>query len=116
MVRRGDVFLAKIEKGVGSEQHGNRPVVVIQNNIGNIHSPTTIVAMITSKPKNRLPTHVSLNGNSIGLTNESIVILEQIQTLDKTRFIKQIGHLDDTTMKKIDQAAAHSIGLETGKE
>ena len=111
MIRRGDVFFAKIGKGIGSEQHGNRPVVVIQNDIGNLHSPTTIVAMITSKPKSRLPTHVRLHGNNIGLTDESIVMLEQIQTLDKVRFVRLIGHLDEEIMKRIDQAAARSIGL-----
>lgn len=111
MVRRGDVFFAKIGKGVGSEQHGDRPVVVIQNDIGNLHSPTTIVAMITSKQKNRLPTHVSLYGNKLGLSDESIIMLEQIRTLDKVRFIRLIGHLDEETMKRIDQAAVRSIGL-----
>ncbi len=111
MIRRGDVFFAKIGKGIGSEQHGNRPVVVIQNDIGNLHSPTTIVAMITSKQKSRLPTHVSLRGNNIGLTEESIVMLEQLQTLDMVRFIRLIGHLEEETMKRIDQAAARSIGL-----
>lgn len=116
MIRRGDVFFSKIGKGVGSEQHGDRPVVVIQNDIGNLHSPTTIVAMITSKQKSRLPTHVSLHGNNIGLTDESVVMLEQIRTLDKVRFVRLIGHLDEEIMKRIDQAAARSIGLNDEEE
>lgn len=111
MVRRGDVYFARLESGVGSEQKGDRPVVVIQNDIGNLHSPTTIVAMITSKKKNGLPTQVRLEGNQIGLLNKSTVLLEQIRTLDKTRFVRLIGHLDDELMEKIDQAMACSLGL-----
>lgn len=112
MVKRGDVFFAKFEPGIGSEQHGNRPVVIIQNDIGNVHSPTTIVAMITSKQKCRLPTHVSLLGNMIGLLDESVVMLEQVRTIDKMRLVRMIGHLSDEIMKKIDQAAACSFALD----
>ena len=90
--------------------------IFIQNDIGNLHSATTIVAMITGKSKNKLPTHVSLYGNNLGLTNESIILLEQIQTLDKMRFIRKLGHLDDEMMKRIDQAAACSMGLNNEKE
>ena len=111
MIRRGDVFFARIESGIGSEQHGYRPVVVIQNDLGNLHSPTTIVAMITSKEKNRLPTHVSLWNNQIGLLDQSVVMLEQVQTLDKSRFVKPIGHLSNEIMRKIDQSIACSFGL-----
>ena len=111
VVRRGDVYYARLGSGVGSEQKGNRPVVVIQNDIGNLHSPTTIVAMITSKKKNGLPTHVRLEDNQSGLLNKSLVLLEQIRTLDKTRFVRLIGHLDDELMDKIDQAMACSLGL-----
>ena len=111
MIRRGDVFFSKIGKGVGSEQHGDRPVVVIQNDIGNLHSPTTIVAMITSKQKSRLPTHVSLHGNNIGLTDESVVMLEQIRTLDKRRLKERMGHLEDNVMQKVNNALYVSFGL-----
>ena len=114
MVRRGDVFYAKIEPGVGSEQSYDRPVVVIQNDIGNLHSTTTIVAIITSKQKHLLPTHVKLRGNKIGLSNKSIVMLEQIRTVDKMRFIRSIGHLSNRTMKKVDRALACSLGLSKG--
>jgi mRNA interferase MazF len=111
VIRRGDVFFARIESGIGSEQHGYRPVVVIQNDLGNLHSPTTIVAMITSKEKSRLPTHVSLRNNQIGLLDQSVVMLEQVQTLDKSRFVKPIGHLSNEIMRKIDQSIACSFGL-----
>lgn len=111
MVRRGDVYFAQLESGVGSEQKGDRPVVVIQNDIGNLHSPTTIVAMITSKEKKKLPTHVRLCGNKIGLADRSVVLLEQIRTIDKTRFTRLVGHLDDEQMDEIDQAMVCSLGL-----
>ena len=114
MIRRGDVFYAKIEPGIGSEQYYDRPVLVIQNDIGNLHSPTTIVAMITSKQKHLLPTHVKLRGNKIGLSDKSIVMLEQIRTVDKKRFIRPIGHLSNRTMKKVDRALACSLGLSKG--
>ena len=111
MVRRGDVYYARIETGVGSEQKKNRPVLVIQNDCGNLHSATTIVAMITSKPKRRLPTHVKLRGNKMGLAPKSTVMLEQIQTFDKSRLIRPMGHLNKRVMKKVDRALARSLGI-----
>lgn len=111
MIKRGDVFFAKVEPGIGSEQQKDRPVVVIQNDCGNLHSPTTIVAMITSKDKNLLPTHVKLRGNKIGLAPQSVVMLEQIRTFDKSRFIRPMGHLSNRMMRKIDRALECSLGL-----
>lgn len=111
MVKKGDVYYADFEPGIGSEQAGRRPIVVIQNDIGNKHSPTTIVAMITSKHKKPLPTHVTVSENVSGLPFESTVMLEQIRTVDKRRLGDQVGHLNDETMKQIDIAAQISLDI-----
>ena len=115
-VRRGDIFYADLSPVVGSEQGGVRPVLIVQNDTGNRHSPTVIAAAITSQTgKARLPTHISLSalscGLSCGLPKDSIILLEQIRTLDKRRLREHMGKLDDAVMKKVDNAIAVSFGL-----
>ena len=105
-VRRGDIFYADLSPVVGSEQGGVRPVLIVQNDTGNRHSPTVIAAAITS-----LPTHISLSALSCGLPKDSIILLEQIRTLDKRRLREHMGKLDDAVMKKVDNAIAVSFGL-----
>ena len=113
-VRRGDIFYADLSPVVGSEQGGVRPVLIVQNDTGNRHSPTVIAAAITSQTgKARLPTHISLSALSCGLPKDSIILLEQIRTLDKRRLREHMGKLDDTVMKKVDNAIAVSFGLHT---
>lgn len=108
-VVRGGIYYADLGKGYGSEQGGIRPVVVIQNEVGNLHSPTTIVASITSQQsKAKLPTHVEIKG--CGLEKDSVVLLEQVRTLDKIRIISFVGNVDELTMKKIDKARDISMG------
>ena len=111
-VRRGDIFYADLSPVVGSEQGGCRPVLIVQNNMGNKHSPTVIAAAITSQMnKARLPTHIELVGPTVGLTKNSVVLLEQVRTIDKKRLREHMGHLDDTMMDKVDDALAVSFGL-----
>lgn len=112
LIRRGDIFYADLSPVVGSEQGGVRPVLVIQNDIGNKYSPTVIIAAITSQiNKAKLPTHVEIDGNEHGLPKDSVVLLEQIRTIDKRRFIEKICRLDDEMMKKINEALMISLGL-----
>ena len=97
---------------MGSEQGGTRPVLIIQNDMGNRHSPTVIAAAITSQTgKARLPTHISLSGRSVGLSKDSIVLLEQVRTIDKRRLREHMGHVDDALMNQVDNAIAVSFGL-----
>lgn len=111
-VKRGDIYYADLSPVVGSEQGGVRPVLIVQNDTGNRHSPTVIAAAITSKTdKARLPTHIELSGNSFGLTKDSIVLLEQIRTIDKRRLKEKMGRVDEELMTKIDNAIAVSFGL-----
>ena len=111
-VKRGDIYYADLSPVVGSEQGGVRPVLIVQNDTGNKHSPTVIAAAITSKTdKARLPTHIELSGNSFGLTRDSIVLLEQVRTIDKRRLKEKMGRVDDDVMTKIDNAIAVSLGL-----
>ena len=111
-VRRGDIFYADLSPVVGSEQGGTRPVLIIQNDMGNRHSPTVIAAAITSQTgKARLPTHISLSGRSVGLNKDSIVLLEQVRTIDKRRLREHMGHVDDALMNQVDNAIAVSFGL-----
>lgn len=114
---RGDIYIADLGRGVGSEQHGRRPVVIIQNNTGNRFSPTVIVAAISSKVsiKTKLPTHCYL-GTGVGLDDSSIVMLEQLRTLDKRRLTKYIGSLDAAQMLLLDRALAVSVGLTKPKK
>lgn len=111
-VRRGDIFYADLSPVVGSEQGGTRPVLIVQNNMGNKHSPTVIAAAITSQMnKARLPTHIELVGPTVGLTKNSVVLLEQVRTIDKKRLREHMGHLDEEMMNKVDNAIAVSLGL-----
>jgi mRNA interferase MazF len=110
-IRRGDMYYADLTHGVGSEQSGNRPVLIIQNNAGNKHSNTVIAAVITSQMgKAKLPTHCLIKKQQ-GLGRDSLVLLEQIRTIDKERLKEYIGTLDNEAMSKIDKALAVSVGL-----
>ena len=111
-VKRGDIFYADLSPVVGSEQGGTRPVLIVQNDTGNKHSPTVIAAAITSQTgKARLPTHISLAGQEVGLTKDSVVLLEQIRTIDKKRLREHMGRLDEALMNQVDGAIAVSFGL-----
>ncbi len=111
-VSRGDIFYANLNPVVGSEQGGVRPVLVLQNNIGNRYSPTTVVAAITSKIKKaKLPTHVELSAGTYELDKDSVILLEQIRTIDKRRLKEKIAHLDDEMMEHVNQAVQISLGL-----
>ncbi|MDO4983308.1 MAG: type II toxin-antitoxin system PemK/MazF family toxin [Eubacteriales bacterium] len=112
MVKRGDIYYADLSPVVGSEQGGMRPVLIIQNDVGNRHSPTVIAAAITSRlDKTRLPTHIELEAGSVGLNRDSVILLEQIRTLDKSRLRERMGRLDGGTMNAVDSALAVSFGL-----
>lgn len=111
-VKRGDIYYADLSPVVGSEQGGMRPVLIVQNDTGNRYSPTVIAAAITSQlNKAKLPTHIELTGQSYGLTKDSVVLLEQIRTIDKRRLKERMGRLDETLMNKVDSAIAVSFGL-----
>ena len=112
-VRRGDIYYADLSPVVGSEQGGMRPVLIVQNDTGNKHSPTVIAAAITSQTgKARLPTHIELEAKSYGLTRDSVVLLEQIRTIDKRRLKERMGKLDISLMERVDNAIAVSFGLQ----
>ncbi len=111
-VKRGDIFYADLSPVVGSEQGGLRPVLIVQNDVGNRYSPTVIAAAITSKlGKSRLPTHIDVYGSEVGLQRDSVVLLEQIRTIDKRRLKEKMGHLDDGLMHAVDEAITVSFGL-----
>ena len=111
-VKRGDIFYADLSPVVGSEQGGTRPVLIVQNDTGNRHSPTVIAAAITSqKDKTKLPTHIQVHTTASGLAKDSIVLLEQIRTLDKQRLKEHMGRLDDEHMMMVNDAIAVSFGL-----
>lgn len=111
-IRRGDIYYADLSPVVGSEQGGLRPVLIVQNDIGNRYSPTVIAAAITSKlTKARLPTHIDVYAGRVGLAKDSIILLEQIRTLDKRRLREKMGHLDDDSMRRVDHAISVSFGL-----
>jgi len=112
-VKRGEIYYADLSPVVGSEQGGVRPVLIIQNDTGNRYSPTIIAAAITSQTgKARLPTHIELPvQQECGLTKDSVVLLEQVRTLDKRRLRERMGRVDDQVMEKIDTAIAVSFGL-----
>jgi len=113
IVRRGDIFYADLSPVIGSEQGGLRPVLIIQNDVGNKYSPTVIAAAITSRMgKTRLPTHIDIYAEKAGLAKDSVILLEQIRTLDKRRLKEKIGHLDDAIMNEVNAAIAISFGLE----
>ena len=112
MIKRGEIYFAQLNPVVGSEQGGIRPVLVVQNDIGNQYSPTTIVLAITSQiNKAKLPTHVELKAAIYGMERDSVILTEQIRTIDKTRLKQRIAVLKDELMKKVDQALAISLEL-----
>jgi len=112
-IKRGDIYYADLSPVVGSEQGGMRPVLIVQNDTGNKHSPTVIAAAITSQiGKARLPTHIELEAKSYGLTRDSVVLLEQIRTIDKRRLKERMGKVDDGLMDRVDNAIAVSFGLQ----
>lgn len=111
-IKRGDVFFADLSPVVGSEQGGTRPVLIIQNDIGNRFSPTVIVAAITAQiQKAKLPTHVEITAARHGFERDSVILLEQVRTIDKSRLTDKITHLDDALMKEVDEALQVSFGL-----
>lgn len=114
VVKRGDMYYADLSPVIGSEQGGVRPVLIIQNNVGNKYSPTVIVSAITSQlNKNKLPTHIELDSKEFGLKSNSVVLTEQIRTIDKSRLKEKIGHIDDNRiMNRINNALGVSFGLE----
>lgn len=110
-MKRGDIYYADLGEVVGSEQSGIRPVVVVQNNVGNKYSNTVIVLPITSRVKKKLPTHVSISKNKYGLEKDSIILVEQIRTLDKSRLKERIGRVDKKVLDEIKNAVIISCGL-----
>ena len=111
-IKRGDLFYADLSPVVGSEQGGIRPVVILQNDVGNKYSPTTIIAAITSQlNKSRMPTHVQVSQDHSELPKNSVILLEQIRTIDKQRLRERIGRFDHNMMEKIEDALSVSVGL-----
>ena len=111
-IKRGDIYYADLSPVIGSEQGGLRPVLIVQNDVGNKYSPTVIAAAITSKMgKAKLPTHIDIIGNQVGLAKDSVILLEQIRTIDKKRLKEKMGHLDDGTMRNVNDAIGVSFGL-----
>ena len=111
-IKRGDIYYADLSPVVGSEQGGVRPVLIVQNDIGNKFSPTVIAAAITSqRDKTNLPTHIELNAVNTGLMKNSIVLLEQVRTIDKHRLKEKMGELDNNSMNRVNNALSISFGL-----
>ena len=111
-MKRGDIFYADLSPVVGSEQGGVRPVIIIQNDIGNKYSPTIIITAITSQiNKAKLPTHIEIMGGTFGLIKDSVVLLEQIRTIDKKRLKEKIGRCDENIMEQIDRLLQISLGI-----
>lgn len=114
VIKRGDIFYADLRPVIGSEQGGVRPVLIIQNDTGNKHSPTVICAAITSKMnKAKLPTHVEIDAEKYGIIKDSVILMEQIRTIDKSRLKEKVCHLDNDVLKKIDKALLISFALDT---
>ena len=112
VVKRGDIFYADLSPVIGSEQGGIRPVLIIQNDIGNKYSPTIIIAAITSQiNKAKLPTHVEISSEEYGLNKDSVILLEQVRTIDKRRLKDKIGHISDLLMNMVDDALKISLGV-----
>lgn len=112
VIKRGDIFYADLSPVVGSEQGGVRPVLIVQNDVGNKYSPTVIAAAITSQiNKAKLPTHIEISALEYGLQKDSVILLEQIRTIDKKRLREKIGRLDDELMEKVNEALTVSFGL-----
>ena len=111
-IRRGDIYYADLSPVIGSEQGGLRPVLIVQNDVGNRYSPTVIAAAITSRTsKSKLPTHIDVYADKYGLAKDSVILLEQIRTIDKARLKEKMGHLDDYVMDKVNNAITVSFGL-----
>ncbi len=111
-IKRGDIYYADLSPVVGSEQGGLRPVLIVQNDVGNRYSPTVIAAAITSRMgKTRLPTHIDIHAGDVGLQKDSVVLLEQIRTIDKRRLKEKMGHLDEGVMNEVNSAISVSFGL-----
>ncbi len=114
-IKRGEIYYADLSPVVGSEQGGIRPVLIVQNDVGNRHSPTVIAAAITSqREKAKLPTHIELNADKCGLSKDSVVLLEQIRTIDKKRLKERMGELDQPSMNRVNNALSISFGLGSG--
>lgn len=115
-MKRGDIYYADLSPVVGSEQGGVRPVLIVQNDVGNRYSPTVIAAAITSQTeKSKLPTHIELDSKNCGLSKDSVVLLEQIRTIDKRRLREKMGTLDASSMSQINKALSISFGLGKGR-
>lgn len=116
-IKRGDIYYADLSPVVGSEQGGLRPVLIVQNDVGNRYSPTVIAAAITSRMgKTRLPTHIDIYAKEVGLAKDSVILLEQIRTLDKRRLREKMGHLEDSVMQRVNTAISVSFGLSADEE
>lgn len=116
-VKRGDIFYADLSPVVGSEQGGLRPVLIVQNDVGNKYSPTVIAAAITSQiNKAKMPTHIEISAQKYGIAKDSVILLEQIRTIDKKRLREKIGHLDSNAMLFVDEALFISFGLKMTDE
>ena len=114
LIRRGDIYYADLRPVIGSEQGGVRPVLIIQNDVGNKHSPTVICAAITSKMnKAKLPTHIELNANKYDMVKDSVILLEQLRTIDKKRLKDRVCHLDKEIMKEVNTGLMVSLELDT---
>lgn len=112
IVKRGDIYYADLSPVIGSEQGGIRPVLIVQNDVGNKYSPTIIAAAITSQiNKAKLPTHIEISAEEYGLNKDSVILLEQIRTIDKKRLREKIGRLDDGLMEQVNEAIGVSFGL-----
>ncbi len=112
IIKRGEIYYADLSPVIGSEQGGIRPVLIVQNDIGNKYSPTVIAAAITSQiNKAKLPTHIEISSQEYGLQRDSVILLEQIRTIDKKRLREKIGHLDDELMERVNEALSISFGL-----
>lgn len=112
VVKRGDIFYADLSPVIGSEQGGTRPVLVVQNDVGNKFSPTVIVAAITSQiNKAKLPTHIEIAAQDVGLLKDSVILLEQVRTIDKKRLREKIGTLGDELLLRVDEALGISFGI-----
>ena len=112
IVKRGDIYYADLSPVVGSEQGGVRPVLIVQNDIGNKYSPTVIAAAITSQiNKAKMPTHIEISAEEYGLNKDSVILLEHVRTIDKRRLREKIGHLDETLMSRVNNALAISFGV-----
>lgn len=113
MIKRGDIYYADLRPVIGSEQGGIRPVLIVQNDTGNRHSPTVICAAITSRMnKAKLPTHVEIEAKDFGVVKDSVILLEQVRTIDKSRLKEKVCHLDFDIMERIDDALEISFGLQ----